>query len=126
MSTVNVAAVTLVAVIVNDPVTLLVLPTAVPLWPNSVSFTRYRTSDPLPIFHVPASDAREPVAADEDTGVVPSDSGGGGSSWMKWKYTKGPPTTIRTTTTTPATTQRIQFRGLGVGSTRDPDVEGGR
>src|SRR5437870_1691144 len=90
MSTVNVADETDVAVSVIEPVTLVVRPTASPLWPNSVSLTRYRTRDPLPIFHVPASGARALPAADEGTGVVSSDNFGEGSLCMKWKYTNGP------------------------------------
>src|SRR5262245_49983044 len=85
MSTVNDAVVTFVPAIVIVPVTLLVLPTAVPLCPNSVSLMRYWTNEPSPTFQLPASG----VAAVPGlvVGVVTSATvgGGGGSLWMKWK-----------------------------------------
>src|SRR3974390_1888600 len=85
MSTAKFALSTLVPAIVIDPVTFDVDPTAVPLWPNSVSFTRYRTTVPFATFQVPARGARVPVAAGAGHGGVDSDSFGGGLPSTKWK-----------------------------------------
>ena len=85
MSTVNDAALASVPVIFIDPVTLFVSPTAVLLCPNSVSVTRYRTTEPLPTVQVPARGLRGLDAAFVGTGVVSSDSFGGAGFSMKWK-----------------------------------------
>jgi hypothetical protein len=83
------------------------IPTAVLLWPNSVSVTRYSTSDPLAIVYVPG---RFVAAADDGLAAAtavravavgvdaPSESDAGGGPSMKWMKTKGP------TTVTPRTT----------------------
>src|SRR5207302_193934 len=53
----------------------------------------------------------------EGTGVVSSDNFGGGSLCMKWKYTKGPPTTITSATTAAPTSRRTHLRGWRVEAT---------
>src|SRR5439155_23228056 len=118
-STVKAPAVTLVPDTVIEPEIEEVRPTAVLLWPNSTSFTRYPATDPLPTFHVPsaASPDRPETVAPPDAGVAPavavpagelSASGGGADPSMKWMYTNGPPTTATATATTPIPSQRFQ------------------
>src|SRR3982751_1955360 len=59
--------------------------------------------------------APEPVVVD-GVGRSLSESFGGGSAWMKWMYTNGPPTNSTSATTTPPMTQRNQERFFGVGA----------
>jgi hypothetical protein len=81
---------------VNDPVIALVRPTAVELWPNSVSFTRYPAVDPLATFHVPSSDVSALVGVPDATLVVEAsanDSGALDGPWIRWMATNPPTTT---------------------------------
>jgi hypothetical protein len=63
IGTVKVAAVTVVPLITSRPVTEWPTPTAVWPCPSRTSLTRYSTSDPLPIVHVPATLAPEAACA---------------------------------------------------------------
>src|SRR5262249_21327794 len=91
-STVMSAFVTFVPLMVTDPVTLLVRPTAVLSCPNKTSLTRYPACEPEPTFHVPASGAdasfvlSDAAGEAELLGDVPgvTCSLGGGSLSMKW------------------------------------------
>ena len=70
---------TFVPTMVIEPVTLFVSPTAVPLCPNNVSLTRYRTTESPVVFQVPASVAALVPGAVVGVGAVSIDSFGGGS-----------------------------------------------
>src|SRR3954470_11400419 len=127
MSTLNDAFVTLLAVIVVVPVMSEVRPTALVSCPNRFSFTRYPAVEPVAIVYLPESAGApvDPAVVElfaPEPGVVDgvgrslSESFGGGSSWMKWMYTNGPPTSRTIATTTPPMTQRNQERFFGVGA----------
>src|ERR1700682_1172048 len=131
MSTMKRPAVTCVPLMVIDPVMVLVRPTAVLLWPNSVSLIRYPATDPVAIFHVPSTvdDAAPVVVAAPDWPVVTVVvvvlverlSGAGALPSMKWMYTNGPRPTTTTTAAPPPITQRFQRRRVGVpGMVRRP------
>src|SRR5438876_9512626 len=120
MSTLNSPTATWVPLMVIDPVTVLVRPTAVLLWPNSVSLTRYPALEPEVTFQVPSTGAAATEAGPtvvvawaglEATVVlvgVDSESGGGPVPSMKWMKTNGPATTRATMATAPPINQRFQ------------------